>query len=178
MRHLVRIVIGQVLPALVPDRKAAARLDRQMRLAALRERGLDNAVGFGEAPRRIAGGEALMRHQVRRQALIDQRSAGRQRRRVAGHRRQRLVVDFDQFGGVLGEVAVGREDADHGVALEPHLVGRQGLHLDRVQPLDRRRHVQRHGPSVDLGAANYSNDAGRRPGAGQIDAAQSGMRVR
>ena len=142
MRHLVADVHRQVLAALVPHGAAAACFDRCVGLAMLMEFSLDHDRRFGEAALRIARAEDLMRDQVRRQRLVDQRGARRERALHAGDGRERLVVDLDQFGGVLGEIAVARHDAHDRIADEAHLVDRQRRHLDRVQAFDRRRHAQ------------------------------------
>ncbi len=45
-------------------------------------------------------------------ALVDQRGARRQGLGACGHGGQRLIVDHDAFGGVLGKIAVARNDAE------------------------------------------------------------------
>jgi hypothetical protein len=54
-----------------------------------------------------------------------------------GHRRQRLVVDVDQFEGVVGDVGVLGHHAGDLLALHPDLVGRQhrlGVARERRHP--------------------------------------------
>ena len=73
MRHLVADVHGEVAPPFVPLGAAAARLDRRVRLAVLVKLGLDDDRRLGEAPRRVAGREGLMRDQVGGERLVHQR---------------------------------------------------------------------------------------------------------
>ena len=178
MRHLVADMHRQVLAALIPHRAAPARLDRRVGLAVLMEFGFDHERRLGEAAFRVAGREGLMRDQVRRQRLVDQRGAGRERTVHAGDRRKRLVRDLDQLGGILGQIAVARRDAHHRVANEAHLVDRQRGHLDRMQPLDRRRHAQRRGPLHELAAGHDAHHARRLAGSRNIDRPDAGVCVR
>ena len=60
----------------------------------------------------------------------DHRGAGIQRALGVDHRRQRLVVDLDQFQRVAGDVLGVGDDVRDLLVLEPHLVGGQhGLHV-------------------------------------------------
>ena len=81
VRHLGADMHGQMLRPCVPDRAAAARLHRHVGLPVLREAGFHHAVRIGEAAVRIAGGEALVRHQIVGQRVVHQRRARGERRR-------------------------------------------------------------------------------------------------
>jgi hypothetical protein len=84
-----------VLPSLVPDRGTTTGLDRQVRLALLREPRLDNPVRLAEAARGVAGAEGLVRDEVGGQRLVDQRGVGCKRGIDPGYRGQPLVIDCD-----------------------------------------------------------------------------------
>ena len=148
MRHLVADMHGQVLAALVPHGAAAARLDRRVGLAMLMERGLDDDRRLGEAPRRIAGREGLMRDQVataasrrpaRRRAPArlscrgDRRRAARSRPRPARRRPRRdsgRRATMQATGSPMKRtLSIGSVVISTG-----------------CRPCDRRRHAQRRGP--------------------------------
>jgi hypothetical protein len=144
----------------------------------LMECSLDHDRRIGEAALRIARREGLLRDQVRRQGFVDQRGAGRERALHRGDRRERLMVDHDQLGGVLGEITIARHDAHHRVADEAHLVDRQRGHLDRVQALDWWGHAQRRGPFSELPAGHDVHHARSLGGRRDIDRADARMGVR
>jgi hypothetical protein len=100
------------------------------------------------------------------------------------HRRQRLVVDLDQLGGVarLGE-RLGDDEGD-AVADEAYLVGDQ-YRLKRAMPLGRAEVLghQVGGEAAELvgrriGAGEHREHAGRGLGLGGVDALDAGVRVR
>src|SRR5690606_16119397 len=116
--------------------------------------------------------------------VMDLGRVGSQRALGGGDRRQFLVIDLDQLGGVLGlEIALGNDHGDV-VADVAHLVLRQ-------------RRVGRfpHGVAVDVGdqpaagqaadlvglevfAGEYRQHAGRRQCGTGVDAADAGVGVR
>ena len=115
-------------PPCVPDGAAAARLHRHVGLPMLAKAGLDHTVSRGEPALRIAGGEALVRHQVVGHGVVDQRRAGLPRPRRCPARRQRsrspprrVPPHPPPWRGGLGD------HAGHQVAVEAHLARRQGL---------------------------------------------------
>ena len=70
-------------------------------------------------------------------ALVDERVVAL-RRDVVDDRLQRLVVDVDQLGRVLGEVAALGDDQRDRVADEAHLVvGQRRARASRAVPADR-----------------------------------------
>ena len=142
VRHLGADMHGEVLTALVPHGAAAARLHRHVGLAVLHEAGFHHLVRIGEAAVRIAGGKTLVRHQIVRQRVVHVRGARGERRLDAGHVRQLFVIDPHVFYGVIGNGAVGGDDAGDRVAVEAHLGGGERLDGDRMQALDRRRDPQ------------------------------------
>ncbi len=175
MRHLRADVEGQVLAALVPHGDAAAGLDRQVGLAMLREDALDHAMGLAHLSLHIAMRGVLMRQQIGKQRFIHARRLRVQCLPHRGHRRQHLIVHRHLLGRVLGGVAVARDDAGDRIALEPHLVDRQRVHLHRLQAFDRRRHPVPRGPSRHVLAGEDGDHAGHLEGGLQIDGGDARM---
>ncbi len=122
MGNLIADVECQMLAAGIPDCAAAARLDRHVRLAGLAEACLDDAVGRRHALRDVAGREGLVGDEIAGQAFIHERRARLDRGSIGEHRWQRFVVDDDRLCGILGDVAIDRDDAGDGIALEADLV--------------------------------------------------------
>ena len=101
------------------------------------------------------------------------------RRLDVRHRRERLVVDVDQLGGVLrGRAALG-DDHRHPVAGEPRLVGRERQVLDH-------RDVVGHGPEArqpagpcvgEVGPRERCHDSGRLARGRDVDVLQDGVRI-
>ena len=75
-----------------------------------------------ECTRDVAVGLPELGHDVALRPRWAQRRAGRQRRAAIRHRGQRLVVDFDQRGGILGEIARVRDHHGHRLADKGDLV--------------------------------------------------------
>ena len=101
-------------------------------------------------------------------------------------RRQRLEIDGDQFGRVLGEIAAFGKDHRDRLADMPHLVVRQqrllrveeGV-LDLGGPFARQRQLRVGNRRQDLrqfGAGQHVGHAGHRRGARQIDRTDAGVR--
>ena len=143
----------------------------------LAEFGLDHVFGVRKTARRIARGEALMRDQVRRQAVIDARPLPCKRPFQVGHRLEHLIGDLDELGGILGDIAIGGDDADHRIADEADLIDRQRRKLGRLEALDRRRHAQRRGPFREFASGHHGDNTlghARRP---RVDRDDAGMGV-
>ena len=87
-------------------RQARPVLDRHRRLAMEAEATADGYGGLREVHVHVAARELAGDDDVRGGVLVQQRRAGGGGRLGIGRRRQRLVVDLDQFGGILGEIAV------------------------------------------------------------------------
>ena len=116
-----------------------------------------------------------------RLAAMRERRTGCQGRAAVRHRRQRLVVDRDQRGRVLGEIAGVRDDDRHRFADKRHLVlgedelrdvGRQlrGAELQRDALLRQERR--------EIGQREHRMDAGQLARCRGVDTADRGMRVR
>ena len=112
---------------------------------------------------------------------MGERRAGRERRAAVRHRRQRLVVDRDQRGGVLGDVARLRDHDRDRLADEGHLVLGEHERRDvrrqlRGAELQRQPFVgqKRREMSASVSTACTPGSRGRRG----VDAADGGMRVR
>ncbi len=137
-----------------------------------RERGIDVALADGEGADQVGG-----------EFVVDHRCARAQRRFRVDHRRQRIEIEADQLGGVLGGVAALRQD--HGDRLadvadlvvgEQRLLRIDELVLDLRGPLARQRELRvrhRRQELGEVGAAEHIGDAGRRGSAGQIDRADA-----
>jgi hypothetical protein len=124
MRHLVAGMHAQVAPSVVPDGAAAARLNRGVGLALLPERRFDNSAGFGKTAAGLAGRKSLMRDQVVGQTVIHARRTGCKGLVEIGDGLKHVILYRDQLGSILGEVAVGCNDAKYGIAGEANLVDR------------------------------------------------------
>jgi hypothetical protein len=71
VRHLGADMYGQMLASGVPDRTATARLHRNVGLPVLHEPRLDHTMHRGELSVRCTGAEALVRHQIVGQRLVN-----------------------------------------------------------------------------------------------------------
>jgi len=157
MRHLVADMKGQVFAPCIPDGGASTRLHRYVGLAMLIKGGLYHGMSFTTALSDVSGRECLVRNQIGGQRLVDKRCIRRKGAFQRRDRRQDLVFDLDQFGRVLGDIAVPRHHDSHRVAVKPHLADRQRCYLSRVKPFDWRRQPEAIGPFVEVLA---SEDAG------------------
>ena len=166
-----------MLPPLVPDRAAATRFQRCVRLAVLAEPRGDDAMRRGEAARGIAGGKALVRDQVGVERVVHQRGAGCEGGSGIDDRRQRLIGHSDLFRRVLGLVACSGDDTGDQVAIEADLVDGHGFDRDGFQPVDRRRHAQRIGPLREIGTGGDQFDARHHAGGVGVDTQDACMRV-
>ena len=114
---------------------------------------------------------------------MHQRRAGRKRRFEVDHRVERIGVEHDVGGGVLGQVAaVGHHHRDR-LADVAHLAARERHLRARVkdEAVDRRRrHQQRSGPPVgaEVLGGEHGVHAGPAPRGRDVDAAQARMRER
>ena len=109
------------------------------------------------------------------------RGAGLGGLRGRGHRRQRLVVDLDEVGRVLGLGAGLGDDERDRVAHVPHAVAGEtpmgaGEHRRAVRALALERHGHR-AEAVDVGAGEDGEDAGRAPRRRRVDRAEPRVRV-
>ena len=175
---LVADMHRQVLGAGIEAADEAAGLDRQMRLAVLGEACLDDPCRPAKGALRVAGREALLSDAVARHGFIDQggtRCCGGCHRRDG---RQGLVVDLDQLGRVLGDVAVSGDHDRHGVADEADLVHGQRRHLGRPDAGDGRCHAQHRRVLGEVGAGQHGHHAGQCSRRRGVDRADAGVGVR
>ena len=178
MRDLGRVPEGERLVAGQPARQAAARLHRRVRLAALVEAHLDHPVGGAQGGLDVAVGEDALVRAIRRDRLVDPRQAGILGVLGIDDGRERGVLDVDERAGVLDLVAVLADHAGDEVADEADLVRRQGRHLHRQEPLDRRRDPQRRRRSRQVATGQHRRDARRPPRGVDVDPADPRMGVR
>ena len=61
------------------------------------------------------------------ETLVEDGGIGFHRLQHVGHRIQHLVLDLDEFQGLLGDVGAGGGDGSHGVPLVQHLLGGQAV---------------------------------------------------
>ena len=161
----------------VPDGGTAACLDWRMGLARLGKARLDHSMRTLKLALWIANALMLVRYQVGRQGLVDQRRAVREGALDPGDRRQLLVFDLDQLGRILGEIAIVRHDAYHWITLEAHLVDRQRGHSGRAQALNRWCEAKVRGPLGQLAASDYRDHAGRVAGRLDVNRTDAGVRI-
>ena len=136
MRGLDAHMHGEMPSSAVPHRDAAARLQRHVGLAMLREPAFDHAVRRGELPVYVAGRERLPRDEVARQGIVHQDRRGRGGRHVDDGFEWR-IVDRDPFGRRSGGVHGCCDHAGDRIAHEPDLVDGHHRHRGRLQALDR-----------------------------------------
>ncbi len=178
--HAVRVldvgVQGVPLLAGVPDAERAPRLHE------LRVHARDHVAAADHARRpregRVGGRPVAGLEDVGDVVgtlVPHRRAAGRRGVRRPGHGRQRLVLDPDQLGRVLGLRVGLRDHQRDGVADVSHPVRgeaamRRGEHRRAVGTLARERHRHRAEPVArEVGAREHREDAGRRRGRGRID---------
>ena len=104
-----------------------ARLHRIGRQAAVGELELDHLGGRGHRGLGLAAIAALdLEHEIAAELLVHERRARRDRVARRGDRRQRLVVDRDRLGGLLGGEAGFRHHRGDDIADMADLVAREG----------------------------------------------------
>ena len=177
VRDLIADMHVQMRAPVIPIGDAAARLQRHMGVAMERETGLDDAMRLGPARGRIADAQALMRDHVARQAVVDQSGIGREGLGDRGHRRKLVIFDTDTFGGILCEVAIGRDDADHRIAVKADLVDRKRRQLGRLQPFDRRCEAQPRCHLIEIAPGENPHDPRHFSGFGAVDPENARMGV-
>ncbi len=147
VRRLVAVVDVELPGLRVEVGDHAACLERRRVAAGIDDVARDDDVGLGEgAVRRllVSGLPQRAREVVDLPGLVvaDQRRIGIERLAGVDDRRQRLVVDVDQFERVVGRVLVGRDHERDLLPLEPDLVAREhGLRVvrDRRHPREPER---------------------------------------
>ena len=184
----VRILRGRVervvvrLGMVVPDR--GARLDRIGGDAGVVDLQRDHVLGVGE---RGVGRVLVAHHQregdVVRRLVPDRGRAGLDRVLDIDHRRQRLVVDLDQFGGVLRLRQRFGDDEGDAFADGAHFVDGEDRQrrAETFRPAHVFGHRWRQRPELvgrDVGAGQHREHAVGGLGFGGVDALMRGMRVR
>jgi hypothetical protein len=135
-------------PVALPMRDDRARLDRQAlgRVGDVSALHRDVGAGHGRVrvslddrrePDRVSLPDEVLVGLVTLPVVVDERSVVAQRRLEIRQRRQGLVLDLDQVGGLLRELRREGGDAGHDVALEPDLLlGEEPSVLDHATVLD------------------------------------------
>jgi hypothetical protein len=178
MRDLRRVPERERLVAGQPARQAAARLERHVSLTALMEARRDHAGGGAEGGADVAPGEDAPVRAVRRNRLVDQQQAGILGPFRIDHGGERLVRDVDERAGVLDLIALLADDAGDGIADEAGLLQRQGRHLHRQQPLDRRRHPERRRHARQVVACQHRRNTRLPARGGDVDPTNPRVGVR
>ncbi len=177
MRHLRARPEGQLPLGGVPVGDAAASLHRRRGLTVRSKRSLDddNGAVHGEIDTTVL--EAARHEDIARRLLVHGRRGLAHGRLDIDRGGQRLVVDIDEHGAVLGRVAVEGDD------------GRERLaDVTRARPREhrlRRRHVAGRRGSRDeamplkrlVGARCDMDDAGGCRCAFRVDSAKAGVRM-
>ena len=167
---------GELALGRVPVRDPAAPFERRRRLPVRAEGALHHDGRAGQGRLHVAVLEPARQEHVVGRRVVDDGAVAAGSDDVH-HRRQRLVVDRDQRGAVLGRVAVAGHDGGHRLAREARL--RPGQ--DRLLGLDvgRQRRARAHAMpgEVRIGARHHRHDARSRRRARGLDAADPGVRV-
>ena len=130
-----------------------------MRLAPLMEAHRDHPVGRAEGRLDVAAGEDARVGAIRRNRLVDQRQPRILRPFGIDHGREGLVRDVDQRAGVLDVITLLADHAGDGIADEADLLRRQGRHLHRQEPFDRRRDPERRRHARQIVTGQHRDDA-------------------
>ena len=177
-RHLRRRPDRERVVARVPVGDHAAPLERRRVRPAEVEALAEDVRGPGERSVHVAGLELDVREVVVAEVLVQHRRVRCQCRLRIEHHRQRLVLDVDQLGRVLGEVAGGRDHGRDRLADVAHAVDRQhapdaGL---RLRPRGDRRRERRQVEQILAGDDERDALHGTRPRG--VDRDDAGVRVR
>ncbi len=167
---------GQLALGRVPVRDPAAPFQGRRRLPVRAEGALHHDGRAGQGRLHVTVLEPARQEHVVRRRVVDDGTV------AAGpddvhYRGQRLVVDLDERGAVLGRVALAGHDGGHGLAREAHR--RPGQ--DRLLGLDvggqRRARSDAMLRPVRIGAGHHRHDARSRRRARGLDAADPGVRM-
>ena len=166
----------------VADRRA--RLDRIGGDAGVADLQRDDVLGTGE--RRV--GRILVTHHQRERDVVgcfvpDDRRAGFHGILDIDHCRQRLVIDLDQFGGILSLRQRFGDDERDALADRAHLVGgenaaRRAKALRAAHVLGHRRRQAAELVGIHIGAGQHREHAVGGLGLGGVDALDARVRVR
>ena len=169
-RRLRRVPDSQDPSPRVPLGHHAARLDGAAAAALDRQPLAPHARRPPQRPGGVADRLPEPRGAVLGHVGVHARRAGRERGRQVGHDRKRLVLDLDQRGRVLGEVAIGRDDECDELAHVSDLVGREWPLRARVSQRGMRDQQRRRlVPLTQVGRGEHQADAGRAAGGGRVD---------
>ena len=161
-----------------------ARLDRIGVDPVVDELDRDDVLGFGEG---CVGGVLVAHHQrdgdVAGILVPHRRRAGLDRVLDRNDRRQRLVIDLDQLGGIARLRQRFGDDEGDAVADRAHLAAgqdraRRAVALRSAHILRHHRHQAAELVGGDVGAGQHGEHARRRLRLGGVGARDPGMRVR
>ncbi len=123
----------------------------------------------------VAALELARHHHIGSGFVVQQRAGARGLDRI-GDDGQRLEIDRDQLGGVLGEIAAFRHDPDDRLADVTHLVARERQDRRRAIALHARGREQRRDLAQIL-RGQHRDDAGRGARRRAVDRTDARMRV-
>ncbi len=163
--------------AVVLDERAVALERGRVEAVEVELRDLDHAVGLGEGGVEVAPGVETRPHEVPAGVVVEHGRLGFLRLAGVDDRRQRLVVDLDELGGVARELARLGHDGHDRLADVAHLADREREVLDvragHARDLEERIRERR-----DLLAGQRPVDAVDRLGRRDVDAGDVRVRVR
>ena len=161
VRRLRALVDGEALLALVPVGDDGARLGGDAGMASGDKGSLDHGVRLSEGLVRRADLELALKAEVVAEGSMNHRRLGIERGLRIGDGEQRLIIDLDQLGGVLGLGARARDGSADGFALPAGTVDGDGRLRRRFEALQVRKHADpgRH-HFGQFGAGDHGDDAG------------------
>ena len=157
---------GEALVALIPLRDDAPRLHRHADIALDVKTLAHPHVGFGEGARGISEARAEMDADVAGDLRVDERRSELHSRDDVGDDAERLVVDLDQLGGVLGERAALRQHHGHDLAdVAGHVAAERELRRLLHRHVDARGEPRRDG-AEERQRLHEAREVGEREDAG------------
>ena len=178
VRRLRALVDRQPRLGGVPVGDDRARLQRHAGVPSEDEIGFHHRIGAGERRIDLAGVEVALESQVVAERGMNHRGCRIERGAHVRHRFQFLVVNPDDFRGVLRHGAAGRHDGGDGFALPADAIDRKGVLGRGFEALQVREHADpRRDDGGKLLAGHDRDDAGHAPRRGGIDAGDPRMRM-
>ena len=178
VRRLGALVDRQPRLGDVPVGDHRARLQRHAGVTPEHEVRFHHLVGIGERLVDSAGIEMALEGEIVAERGMNDRGFRIERGAHVRHRFQFLIVDRNQFGGVLGNRAAGRHDRGDRLALPADMIDRDRALRRRFEPLHVREHAD---PRRDDGGeflpghdSDHALDAFGRRG---VDAGDFGVRI-
>ena len=160
---------GEVLAGPLGDHPTGLHRDGRVRLLVDRHCDVVRG-GFEDRGEVVAHGRAEGTRHVRGVRRVHERLVIA-RRLVVDHRRQSLVVDVDELGGVFGHVLIARHDEGNRITDEARFVvgHRRSRRVGDV--LAHRRVPLLVDPGIEVGRGEDGAHPGQRQGRGRVDAA-------